>query len=122
MKPVHDVGSNRLGRGVTEAEQGADIGLRRCRAGLVVHVKTRDRRPVAGYPHPGCRAPKHSVDKESNCRPLASGGWVEVRCHGDESQRAHNLPRDMTSNGRCVGNTPCRKKDICSRQTVVDID
>jgi hypothetical protein len=40
MKLIHDAGSNRLGRGVTETEQGgADIGLRRCRAGIVVHVK-----------------------------------------------------------------------------------
>jgi hypothetical protein len=36
---IHDAGSNSLGRSVTEAQQGADIGLRRCRAGIVVHVK-----------------------------------------------------------------------------------
>jgi len=67
---------------------------------------------LLGIHTPVVGAPKHSVDKESNCRPLASGGWVEVRCHGDESQRAHSLPVDVTSNGRCVGTTPCRKKGI----------
>ena|ERR1700746_414254 len=50
---------------------------------------TRDLRPVTEYPHPVVAARKYSADK-SNCRPLASGGWFEVRCHGDESQRAHN--------------------------------